>query len=277
VLRPDEGVEPGEVCRVRHVERVEIQAGPPHDLGKPSRRRHPSRRAHQDRLAITDHLVAVAVGIPVRIEAQPAGCADLQQRERLRQPGEHRQQNRTPPSLVRLHDPDTHLRLDLRPVRHREATERGRILDRTSEQADDAEQQIRLPFRRRERAEQCEHFLVTADRQRWALVCGRHAACLPLGELGIRCGDRHIPMIRYSSHGKPWHKVGCSTSAAEELGIACPQRGSGRHRITTSGTWCRSTAPTPLSPSTSGWATSTPLRNSGSPSTPAYATSREAD
>ena len=33
VLRPDEGVEPGDVRGVGHVERVQVQAGPPHHLG----------------------------------------------------------------------------------------------------------------------------------------------------------------------------------------------------------------------------------------------------
>ena len=119
--------------------------------GTRGRRCHAGDRAVEDRRAGAEPVVAVAVGVPVGVEAEPGGRADLQQGERLRQRGEHRQQHRAPPGLVGLGGPDAQLRLDRRPVRHREVAERGRVVDRAAEEADDAEQQIRLPLGRRKR------------------------------------------------------------------------------------------------------------------------------
>ena len=82
---PDEGSEPGDVGGIGHVERIEIQTGPPHHVGKARRRRHTGEGAFDDRFAGANRLVAVAIRVPVGIEAQPCGRTDLEQRERLRQ------------------------------------------------------------------------------------------------------------------------------------------------------------------------------------------------
>ena len=106
-------------------------------------------------------MVAVTVGVPVGIEPQSCGGADLQQRQRLRERGKYRQQQCAPPGLVGLRGTGTQPRLDGRPVRHREVMKGGRIIHRAAQETYDAQKQIRLPFRRRHRIQQCQDLLVT--------------------------------------------------------------------------------------------------------------------
>ena len=69
MFRPDESFQLRNVRGVGHVERIQIQARPPHHLGYTRRRRHPGGRALEDRFARADHVVAVAVGVPVGVQA----------------------------------------------------------------------------------------------------------------------------------------------------------------------------------------------------------------
>jgi hypothetical protein len=96
VLGPDERLQPGHIRRIGHVERIQVQAGPPHHLGQVPRWHRSGGRAFEDRSARADRVLAVVVGVPAGIETQAGGGADLQQRQGLRQRGEHRQQQGTP-------------------------------------------------------------------------------------------------------------------------------------------------------------------------------------
>jgi len=109
---PDQTREPVDVAAVAHVERREIDAGTPDDLGMPHLR-HPlphdlgdelhlrgSRRRIEPHLAVgTDVAVRVAVGI----QAQPRARPHLQQRDRTFDTRQRRKKHRAPQGLVRLH------------------------------------------------------------------------------------------------------------------------------------------------------------------------------
>ena len=195
VLRPDQRLQPGHVGRVGDVERVQVQPGPPHHLRTPLRRLGAGQVTVEQRLAVADPPIAVAVGVPVRVEAQPGGGADLQQRQRLRQRGEHRQQSRAASRLVRLRGPHPHLRRHVRPVPHHVRAERRRVVHRPAAQPHHPEQQVRLTLGRRQRVEQGEQLRVTGDHPRQPLVRRGHAARLTLGEDPIDVCRAHPPSI----------------------------------------------------------------------------------
>src|ERR1019366_4400101 len=62
---------------------------PPHPLGQAGGQCQAGGRAVQDRIACADPVAVVAVAVAVRVEAQTGRRADVQQREGLRQGGEH--------------------------------------------------------------------------------------------------------------------------------------------------------------------------------------------
>lgn len=90
VFGPDERVEPGQVVGVGDVEGVEVDAGTPGDVGQAAGRCASGGGAFEDGFAVADQVGAVPVCVPVGVEAQAGGGADLQQRQRLAQGGEDR-------------------------------------------------------------------------------------------------------------------------------------------------------------------------------------------
>ncbi|GIJ73382.1 hypothetical protein Voc01_082990 [Virgisporangium ochraceum] len=191
VFGPDERVEPGDVGGVGDVERVEVEAGAPDDDGQVPGRGASGDGALEDGSALADHVVAVPVGVAVGVQAQAGGGADLQQGQRLREHGEHREQQGAPAGLVGLGGAGAQFGLDGWPVRHGEVVEGGGVVDGTGEPADHPEKQVRLLLRGWHGAEQVEDGRVRGDGVRQPLVRRRDSVRLPLGELGVPGRDRH--------------------------------------------------------------------------------------
>jgi hypothetical protein len=89
------------------VERVQVEAGAPHDLdrgtgqGRARAGRAPEGR-HAGRARRRHAVAAVVVGVPVRVEAEPRGRPDLDERERRREHRERGEQGRAAGGDVRL-------------------------------------------------------------------------------------------------------------------------------------------------------------------------------
>src|SRR5205807_425159 len=104
VARPDQRVQPADVVRVGHVERVEVDTGTPLDgdrAGSPLRAFDPTAQ-HDRAVRVASDVVVVLVAVPVGQQAQPGGRAHLQQGQRLGQVGEERVQGGGAGRLVGL-------------------------------------------------------------------------------------------------------------------------------------------------------------------------------
>ena len=182
VLGPDQRLEPRDVVGTSHVERVEVDAAAPHDLGQPLGHRHrPVDRAVEHHLAravdgVELRVPRVPVAVPVGIEAE------ARRMPRPRAARSAPRSRRAPGRAGRI-------------ARPRSSAWRGvRAVARTSSQCwwsqsrnrwygpiGDAleprgrEHQVRLPLRRGELVDERDRGGIAGHAVRPVLVAGRHA------------------------------------------------------------------------------------------------------
>jgi hypothetical protein len=200
---PDQAGQPADVIVAADVQRIEVKPGPPGDHGRPVRQRHrPVRHAPQGgrlRVLAGDPVPGVVVGVTVGQQGESGAGADLDQRQRLRQPGQRRQQRGTAGGLVGLRSPGHHHGGQLIAVAADQRPQPGDSGGLAQQVAGRREQQVGLALLRRQRAEETQYGGVTGDRRGQCLI-GRAAVAGILGECPVVLRGAHRQVMTVHRH-----------------------------------------------------------------------------
>ena len=183
--RPDQAGKPADVIVAGDIQGVEVQPGPPGDLGDPVRQGHRAvRLAGQDRgqgVAAGDPVPGEIVGVAVEQQREPGAGADLDQGQRRAQLGQGGQQRGAPGRLVGLGSPGPDDPGERGPVTGGQRPQPIQVRRGSQQRAGCGEQQVRLALFRRQRTEETQDDSVLSDRGGQLLV-DRAAAAGLLGE-----------------------------------------------------------------------------------------------
>ncbi len=172
--RPDQAFEPTDIVVAGRVERVEVDSLPPDHLGHPAGQWHRALEvAGQDRrlrVGAGDHAPVVVVAVAVDQQREPRRPPHLDQRQRLGEPPQRREDRGATRRFVGLGAPlQHHLDQPVVPVGHQVAKV-GHIRDSVQQKACGGEDQVRLALLARQAGQEAEDGLVVGDRQRKRLI-----------------------------------------------------------------------------------------------------------
>jgi len=166
---PHQAGQPADVVVSGHIKRVEVEPGPPGDVGQPDGHGHrPAQSAVQRRrvrVGTGDQMPVVVVGVAVEQQREPGTGADLDQRQRPGQPGERGEQGGAAGGLVRLGEPGQHDLGQFGLVPPDQGLQRADAGRDAQQVPGRGEQQIRLAFGRRQRSEKTQDHVVIGDRR----------------------------------------------------------------------------------------------------------------
>ncbi len=162
VVRPDECAEPGDLVGIAHVHGIEVDAGTPDDLRKLGRRgeviRYGALDHHRARAVsgVDGVVIAELEGVAIGVQAETGGRSHLEQRDRLTDLREQRQDRGEPRGVVGLHRPtDGGLQHELA-VLDDPVAEGLELVERGAEVPGEREDERDLPLHRRQLVDDLE-------------------------------------------------------------------------------------------------------------------------